>query len=128
MKRGRPRGSGYADEARIAAVSALMRTGLSRRAAILRTCGPDQLRRIEMKMRITAMTESAQAKLDATLCAHRQDRDAPDGPKVSTNSPSPFLQVLEEVGYYTVDGLTRMVEELRSHGFRMIYVPVDTTS
>lgn len=50
-KRGRPRGTGYDDLAAIARVFGLMRTdGMSRRSAIIRVCGVDQLRRIEMKM------------------------------------------------------------------------------
>ncbi len=42
-----------------------------------------------------------------------------------TNSPSPFLCVLDEVGYYTVEGLALMAAQARSLGFSMIYASQD---
>jgi intracellular multiplication protein IcmO len=42
-----------------------------------------------------------------------------------TNSPSPFLVVLDEVGYYTVEGLALMAAQARSLGFSMIYASQD---
>lgn len=50
-KRGRPKGTGYDDAGAIGQVLDLMVVeGVSRRSAIIRICGFDQLRRIEMKM------------------------------------------------------------------------------
>lgn len=50
-KRGRPKGTGYDDAGFIGQVLDLMVVeGVSRRSAIIRVCGFDQLRRIEMKM------------------------------------------------------------------------------
>jgi hypothetical protein len=57
-RRGRPRGSGYDDAGRIAHVRRAMATGLTRRAAILMTCGHDQLRRMEMKMTAADVSEA----------------------------------------------------------------------
>ena len=42
-----------------------------------------------------------------------------------TNSPSPFLCVLDEVGYYTVEGLALMAAQARSLGFGMVYASQD---
>lgn len=42
-----------------------------------------------------------------------------------TNSPSPFLCVLDEVGYYTVEGLALMAAQARSLGFAMVYASQD---
>ena len=42
-----------------------------------------------------------------------------------TNSPSPFLVILDEVGYYTVEGLALMAAQARSLGFSMIYASQD---
>lgn len=42
-----------------------------------------------------------------------------------TNSPSPFLVVLDEVGYYTVEGLALMAAQARSLGFSMVYASQD---
>jgi len=43
----------------------------------------------------------------------------------ATNSPSPFLCILDEVGYYTVDGLALMAAQARSLGFSMVYASQD---
>lgn len=67
--RGRPRGSGYDDRDRIEVVTDAMRSGLSRRAAILGLYGPDQLRRIEMKMRALTVDGSFNARFDALVFA-----------------------------------------------------------
>jgi len=42
-----------------------------------------------------------------------------------TNSPSPFLCILDEVGYYTVDGMALMAAQARSLGFAMVYASQD---
>ena len=42
-----------------------------------------------------------------------------------TNSPSPFICVLDEVGYYTVDGMALMAAQARSLGFTMCYASQD---
>lgn len=42
-----------------------------------------------------------------------------------TNSPAPFLCILDEVGYYTVDGLALMAAQARSLGFSMVYASQD---
>ena len=42
-----------------------------------------------------------------------------------TNSPSPFLVILDEVGYYTVEGMALMAAQARSLGFSMIYASQD---
>jgi len=42
-----------------------------------------------------------------------------------TNSPSPFITVLDEVGYYTVTGMAVMAAQARSLGFSMVYASQD---
>jgi intracellular multiplication protein IcmO len=42
-----------------------------------------------------------------------------------TNSPSPFLCILDEVGYYTVEGMALMAAQARSLGFSMMYASQD---
>jgi intracellular multiplication protein IcmO len=42
-----------------------------------------------------------------------------------TTSPSPFLCILDEVGYYTVEGMALMAAQARSLGFSMIYASQD---
>ncbi len=42
-----------------------------------------------------------------------------------TNSPSPFICILDEVGYYTVDGMALMAAQARSLGFTMVYASQD---
>lgn len=42
-----------------------------------------------------------------------------------TNSPSPFIVVLDEVGYYTVEGMALMAAQARSLGFTMVYASQD---
>ena len=42
-----------------------------------------------------------------------------------TNSPSPFLCILDEVGYYTVEGMALMAAQARSLGFSMIFASQD---
>ncbi|NDV52798.1 type IV secretory system conjugative DNA transfer family protein [Salipiger sp. PrR003] len=42
-----------------------------------------------------------------------------------TNSPSPFICVLDEVGYYTVEGMALMAAQARSLGFTMVYASQD---
>lgn len=43
----------------------------------------------------------------------------------ATNSPSPFMVILDEVGYYTVDGMALMAAQARSLGFMMVYASQD---
>lgn len=45
--------------------------------------------------------------------------------KRMTNSPSPFVVVLDEVGYYTVDGMALMTAQARSLGFMMVLASQD---
>jgi intracellular multiplication protein IcmO len=42
-----------------------------------------------------------------------------------TNSPSPFICILDEVGYYTVEGMALMAAQARSLGFSMVYASQD---
>lgn len=42
-----------------------------------------------------------------------------------TNSPSPFICILDEVGYYMVDGMDLMSAQARSLGFSMIFAGQD---
>ena len=42
-----------------------------------------------------------------------------------TSAPSPFLCILDEVGYYTVDGMALMAAQARSLGFSMVYASQD---
>lgn len=42
-----------------------------------------------------------------------------------TSSPSPFLCILDEVGYYTVEGMALMAAQARSLGFAMVYASQD---
>ncbi len=42
-----------------------------------------------------------------------------------TNSPSPFIVILDEVGYYCVEGMDLMAAQARSLGFSMTYVASD---
>ena len=42
-----------------------------------------------------------------------------------TTAPSPFMCILDEVGYYTVDGMALMAAQARSLGFSMVYASQD---
>jgi len=42
-----------------------------------------------------------------------------------TNAPSPFICVLDEVGYYTVDGMAVMAAQARSLGFSLVFASQD---
>ena len=42
-----------------------------------------------------------------------------------TTSPSPFVVILDEVGYYCVDGMDLMAAQARSLGFAMVYAAQD---
>lgn len=42
-----------------------------------------------------------------------------------TSAPSPFIVILDEVGYYTVDGMALMAAQARSLGFSMVYASQD---
>jgi len=42
-----------------------------------------------------------------------------------TNSPSPFIVVLDEVGYYMVDGMDLMSAQARSLGFALVFAGQD---
>lgn len=42
-----------------------------------------------------------------------------------TNSPSPFVAILDEVGYYTVPGMAAMAAQARSLGFALIFAAQD---
>jgi len=42
-----------------------------------------------------------------------------------TNSPTPFLAILDEVGYYTVDGMAVMAAQARSLGFSLVFAAQD---
>ena len=42
-----------------------------------------------------------------------------------TTSPSPFMVILDEVGYYTVEGMALMAAQARSLGFSMVYASQD---
>jgi intracellular multiplication protein IcmO len=42
-----------------------------------------------------------------------------------TSAPSPYLVILDEVGYYTVDGMALMAAQARSLGFSMVYASQD---
>jgi len=42
-----------------------------------------------------------------------------------TNSPSPFIVILDEVGYYMVDGMDLMAAQARSLGFSLIFAGQD---
>src|SRR3546814_15580491 len=45
--------------------------------------------------------------------------------KRPTNSPSPFICILDEVGYYTVEGMALMAAQARSLGISMVYASQD---
>jgi intracellular multiplication protein IcmO len=45
-----------------------------------------------------------------------------------TNSPSPFVVIMDEVGYYTVDGMALMAAQARSLGFSLCFAAQDTNS
>ena len=42
-----------------------------------------------------------------------------------TNSPSPFIVILDEVGYYMVDGMDLMAAQARSLGFALVFAGQD---
>ena len=113
MARGRPRGSGYDDRDRIAAVTRLMRLGLSRRAAILRLFGPDQLRRLEMKMRVAAMVGTTNDKLEAIIRATMRGMGASEEQAAGVR--------LVQVDYYTVTELASMAERAKELGHTLVY-------
>ncbi|MAS49039.1 MAG: phosphoesterase [Alphaproteobacteria bacterium] len=45
-----------------------------------------------------------------------------------TNSASPFLSILDEVGYYTVPGMAVMAAQARSLGFSMVFAAQDVSA
>ncbi len=45
-----------------------------------------------------------------------------------TSSPSPFVVVMDEVGYYTVEGMALMAAQARSLGFALVFAAQDTNS
>lgn len=45
--------------------------------------------------------------------------------KRPTTSPSPFIIILDEVGYYTVDGMALMAAQARSLGFSLFFAAQD---
>lgn len=122
-RRGRPKGSGYDDFAAIDHVCAVMRIeGVSRRSAIIRICGPDQLRRIEVKMTALAhdtpgnwrqdMVENVREELKAQIEA-RTLRSLDDD------------VVLDQVGYYDVVDMSECATLYRMLGFGMIYASAE---
>ena len=113
MARGRPRGSGYDDRERITAVTRLMASGMSRRAAILSLFGPDQLRRLEMKMRVAAMAGTTNDKLEAIIRATMRGMGASEEQVSGAR--------LVQVGYYTVAELATMVERAKELGHTLVY-------
>jgi intracellular multiplication protein IcmO len=42
-----------------------------------------------------------------------------------SDGPSPFFTILDEVGYYTVDGMALIAAQVRSLGFSMVYASQD---
>jgi intracellular multiplication protein IcmO len=62
-KTGRPRGSGYDDAEAIRRILELMQEErATRRSAIIRVCGPDQLRRLEMKMAVSGVARNGRSR------------------------------------------------------------------
>lgn len=62
-KTGRPRGSGYDDAEAIRRILELMQEErATRRSAIIRVCGPDQLRRLEMKMAASGVARNGRSR------------------------------------------------------------------
>lgn len=62
-KTGRPRGSGYDDADAIRRILELMQEErATRRSAIIRVCGPDQLRRLEMKMAASGVARNGRSR------------------------------------------------------------------
>ncbi len=45
-----------------------------------------------------------------------------------TNSPTPFLTILDEVGYYTVEGMAVMAAQARSLGFSLVFAGQDVAA
>ena len=45
-----------------------------------------------------------------------------------TNSPTPFIAILDEVGYYTVPGMAVMAAQARSLGFSLIFAAQDVSA
>lgn len=110
-RRGRPFGSGYDDAERIRRVRVAMATGLSRRAAILRLCGPDQLRRIEVKMRIVDMSEDVGRHVARVIQATLVGMGCGDG-EVEVVSRGPCA--------FDAPTLYALIEEARRLGFRLV--------
>lgn len=117
-KRGRPKGSGYDDVGVIGRVLALMvAEGLSRRSAIIRICGLDQLRRIEVKMSACArdLTTNWRRTMDA------DDRDGADVEARDVVQKSVDGTKHDEVGYYELAGFSELIERCRALGFSLLY-------
>jgi intracellular multiplication protein IcmO len=45
-----------------------------------------------------------------------------------TNAPSPFMSILDEVGYYTVPGMAVMAAQARSLGFSLVFAAQDVSA
>lgn len=102
-KRGRPRGSGYDDAGAIGQVLDLMVVeGLSRRSAIIRICGFDQLRRIELKMAAIARALSATGSY--AMSVNEETSAAPLGGKVYDICLSDVLEAAERHGFRLLFG------------------------
>ena len=117
-RRGRPKGSGYDDTTVIDRVVELMRSErMSRRAAIIRICGLDQLRRIEVKM--TAFANDLALSWRRTMEAN--DHDERKGKASGVKQRSINGVVYDEVAYYDVADLSKLVDDYRKLGFGLIF-------
>lgn len=120
--RGRPKGSGYDDATVIDRVFELMRSeGLSRRSAIIRICGLDQLRRIEFKM--TALSRDLSITWRRTM--ETTDRKERTDEIADSTSRTIEGETCEGVGRYDLDDFLRLVAAYRNLGFGLIFVAAD---
>lgn len=102
-KRGRPKGTGYDDAGFIGQVLDLMTVErLSRRSAIIRICGFDQLRRIELKMAAIARTLSATGSY--AMSVNEENSAASLGGKIYDICLSDVLEAAERQGFRLLFG------------------------
>lgn len=119
-RRGRPRGSGYDDVQAIAQVVEIMRSeGLSRRSAIIRVCGLEQLRRIERKMTASARDNPAGNSTKSMVGDIREEMEM----EIQAKARRLFDDnvALDQVGYYDVVEMSEFAALYRTLGFSVVY-------
>lgn len=111
-KRGRPKGSGYDDAGAIGQVIDLMAVeGLSRRSAIIRICGFDQLRRIELKM--AAVPRLHGTKGSGAMSVNEGTLQAPLLRRIPDMSPFDYVEAAMGGGIFVTFGDVRSLADAK---------------